>query len=157
MSGELVNVLEALGASLLYLLASYRLFSRLFFTEKLLLRPDMLEIITRTPFSYKARSFEWEYMGPLHYVGQEQKTDHPLIGKCYDYFGFETQEKLIHKLHTEGNMYFNYGGFPVRFGKGVYSWNAEEIVNMMQLYVGKKLQLGPEWARMVQEHETGDI
>ncbi len=156
LSGSLLNIAIALGASLMYMLAAYRFFSRVFHSEKLLLHPNVFEIISRTPFSYKARSFEWKHMGPLHYVGQEKKTDHPLIGKCYDYFGFETQEKLIHKLHNEGNMYFNYGGFPVRFGKGVYSWTAEEIVNMMQLYVGNKLLLGPEWAQMVQEHDFGD-
>jgi len=154
LSGSTLNIVLALGAALMYMLAAYRFFSRVFYSEKLLLHPDVFEIITRTPFSYKARSYEWQYMGPLHYVGQEQKTDHPLKGKCYDYFGFETQEKLIHKLHNEGNMYFNYGGFPVRFGKGVYSWNAEEIVNMMKLYVGKRLLLGPEWEHMVQQYET---
>lgn len=154
--GKVIDVVTITGAVLLYLLAAYRLLSRMFFKEKLLLQPNSLDIITRTPFSYKSHSFEWKYMGPLHYVGQGKKTDHPLVGKCYDYFGFETQEKLIHKLHNEGNMYFNYGGFPVRFGKSVYSWHAEEIVNMMQLYIGGKLLLGPEWAQMVQEHELGD-
>lgn len=156
LSGSIINIMTALGASLLYILAAFRFLSRVFFTEQLLLHADMLEIISRTPFSIKVRSFEWQYMGPLHYVGQEKKTDHPLMGKCYDYFGFETQEKLIHKLHNEGNLFFNYGGFSVRFGKGVYSWNAEEIVNMMQLYIGNKLLLGPEWAEMIQEHESSD-
>lgn len=155
-SAGAINTLTAIGASLLYMLAAYRLLSRVFFTEKLLLRPNTLDIITRTPFSYRSKSFEWAHMGPLHYVGQGKKTDHPLNGKCYDYFGFETQEKLIHKLHNEGNLYFNYGGFSVRFGKGVYSWNAEEVVNMMKLYVGNKLLLGPEWEQMVQEQEWGD-
>lgn len=156
LSGNVINFLTAIGAAILYLLASYRLLSRVFFSEKLLLRPNTLDIITRTPFVYKSRSYEWANMGPLHYVGQGKKTDHPLAGKCYDYFGFETREKLIHKLHNEGNMFFNYGGFSVRFGKGVYSWNGEEIVNMMKLYVGNKLLLGPEWEQMVQEQELGD-
>lgn len=153
---QVLNVLTVLGAVFLYMLATYRFFSRIFLKEKLLLNRYTLDIITRTPFSYKSRSFEWANMGPLHYVGQGKKTDHPLKGKCYDYFGFETQEKLIHNLHNEGNLYFNYGGFPVRFGKGIYSWSAEEIVDMMQLFIGNKLLLGPEWAQMVQEHELGD-
>lgn len=151
-----LNLVIAICAAALYLLASYRLLSRLFSTEKLLLKPDRLEIINRTPFHFKTRTYEWGYMGPLHYVGLEQKTDHPLKGNCYDYFGFETQEKLIHRLHTEGNMYFNYGGFPVRFGKGLYSWHAEGIVNMMKLYVGSALVLGPEWDKMIQEQETDE-
>lgn len=154
LGGDIINTLECTGAVILYLLASYRLLSRIFFSEKLILRPEVLEIITRTPFSYKARSFAWKHMGPLRYVGQDKKTEHPLAGKCYDYYGFETREKLIHRLHNEGNLYFNYGGFPIRFGKSVYSWNAEEIVNMMKLFIGNKLLLGPEWAQMVQEYEV---
>lgn len=153
---SIVDILIAVGASLLYLLAAYRLLSRLFYSEKLLLNRHTMDIVTRTPFSYKSKSFEWRHMGPLHYVGLDKKTDHPLMGKCYDYFGFETREKLIHRLHNEGNLYFNYGGFPVRFGKGVYSWDAEEIVNMMQIFIGQQLRLGPEWAQMVQEHELDD-
>lgn len=152
-----VGAAIAVGAAVLYLLASYRLMSRLLFKEKLLLRPERFEIITRTPFSYKARVYEWQHMGPLHYVGIEKKTDHPLKGNCYDYLGFETQEKLIHNLHSEGNLYFNYGGFPVRFGKGLYSWDAESIVNMMKLYVGNQLVLGPEWEQMVQENEADEM
>lgn len=154
LGGDIINTIQCVGAVVLYLLAAYRLLSRIFFSEKLILRPEVLEIVSRTPFSHKARTFEWRHMGPLHYVGQDKKTDHPLAGKCYDYYGFETREKLIHRLHNEGNLYFNYGGFPVRFGKSVYSWNAEEVVNMMKLYIGNKLTLGPEWAQMVQEYEV---
>lgn len=156
LSFSMGDLLSITGAMLLFMLATYRFFSRIFFKERLLLKRHTLDIITKTPFSYKCRTFNWAHMGPLHYVGQDKKTDHPLTGKCYDYFGFETQEKLIHKLHNEGNLYFNYGGFPIRFGKGIYSWKAEEVVNMMQLYIGNKLLLGPEWSQMVQEHELGD-
>lgn len=151
-----MDVLTAFGATFLYILAAYRFLSRVFFTERLLLRPERLEIITRTPFSFRSSGYEWQYMGPMHYTGQEKKTEHPLTGQCYDYFGFETQEKLIHKLHNEGNLFFNYGGFPVRFGKGLYSWDAEDVVNMMQLFIGNKLVLGPEWGHMIQENETDD-
>lgn len=149
-----ISIFTVTGAGLLYMLAAYRLLSRVFFKERLLLNVDRFEVITKTPFSFKTKVYEWRNMGPLHYVGHEKKTDHPLKGKCYDYFGFETQEKLIHHIHSEGNLYFNYGGFPVRFGKGVYSWDAEDIVNMMKLYIGNKLLLGPEWDNMVQEHEA---
>ena len=95
-------------------------------------------------------------MGPLHYVGKPEKTDHPLKGECYDYFGLETHEHLLQSLHHEGNLYFNYEGFPIRFARGVYSWHAEEMVRMMQLYTGNTLKLGPEWERMLQEQEWDD-
>lgn len=148
------DVLIAIGASALFMLAAYRFLSRMFCTEQLLLRRDSIDIINKTPFAFRARTFSYVHMGPLHYAGQGKKTDHPLKGKCYDYFGFETQEKLVQKLHNEGNLLFNYGGFPIVFGKGVYSWHAEEIISMMQLFTCGRLVLGPEWKQMAHEQET---
>ncbi len=148
-----LNAIAGLCAAVIYLFASYRFLSRMFTKEKLLLKPHYLQIINRSPFSFKVMEYDWEHIGPLHYVGEKRKTDHPLKGKVFDYFGFDTHEKLIHNLHHEGNLYFNYGGFSVRFGKGVYSWNAEEVVNMMLLYKGDKIVLGPEWDAIMHSHE----
>jgi hypothetical protein len=155
-SGNIINWIAGVGAAALYLLAGYRFLSRMLYVEKLFLDADSFTIIERSPFSQKERRYKWKEMGPLHYLGKSEKTDHPLKGGCYDYFGFETQEHLIQSLHQEGNLYFNYCGYPVRFARGVYSWDAEEMVNMMQLYAGDKFKLGMEWARMLQEHEWDD-
>ncbi len=149
---SLVNWLACLGASVLYLLAAYRFFSRMYYNETIVLDPEYITIINGTPFTQKIRRYEWEDIGPLHYVGKSSKTDHPLKGNCYDYFGFETQEQLIQNLHQNGNLYFNYAGFSVRFARAVYSWDAEEMVGLMKIYAGKRLRLGPEWKQM--EHES---
>lgn len=71
--------------------------------------------------------------------------------QCYDYFGFETQEQLIQDIHDEGNLYFNYEGYAVRFARGVYSWDAEEMVRIMKLYAGRSLKLAPEWKQLMQQ------
>ena len=147
------NTIAGICAGAIYLFASYRFISRMFTTEKLLLKPNYLQIITRSPFSYKVNEYDWEYIGPLHYVGEQRKTDHPLRSGVYDLFGFDGHEKLMQNLHKQGNLFFNYGGFSVRFGKGVYSWNAEEVVNMMRLYKGDKIVLGPEWDAIMQSQE----
>jgi hypothetical protein len=150
---NLLHATAGLGATVLYLLAAYRFLSRMFFEERLLIDGTSFIIIQRTPFSLKTRTYLWKEIGPLHYVGKETKTDHPLKGRSFDYLGFETQEHLIQSLHHDGNMYFNYRGLPVRFARGVYSWDAEEIVRMMKLYIGGGLRLGPEWDMMKEEQE----
>lgn len=132
-------------SAVLYLLASYRFISRTFYTEELWLDDTFLTVISSTPFKRKLNRYDWENIGPIHYIGKEVKTDHPLKGQCYDYFGFETQEQLIQNIHEEGNLYFNYGGYMVRFAKCVYSWDAEEMLDMMRLFAGNKLRLGKEW------------
>lgn len=145
--------IAGVGASVLYLLAAHRFLSRIFFTERILLEQTSLTIIKKTIFSQKVRRYDWRYIGTLHYEGKARKTDHPLKGKCFDYFGFETQEHLIQSLHDEGNLYFESIEGRVYFASGVFSWNAEEMVQMMKLFMGTSLKLGPEWKEMLQEQE----
>jgi hypothetical protein len=141
------------GAGVLYILAAVRFLSRISQREQLILTPHHFTIVRRSLITRGVQHYQWRYMGPLHYLGKDQKTDHPLKGISFDYFGFETNEHFIQNLHRDGSMYFHYHNCPVRFGRFVYSWHAEEIVSMMKLYIGNELQLGAEWKRMVQEQE----
>jgi hypothetical protein len=142
-----------IGASLIYVLAAHRFLNRIFLKERILLEQHSFTIIRKSIFSQHIRRYDWRHIGALHYEGVGTKTDHPLKGKCFDYFGFETQEHLIQSLHHEGNMYFDSMEGKVYFASGVYSWNAEEMVQLMKLYMGASLQLGPEWKEMLQEQE----
>jgi hypothetical protein len=147
------HMLAGMGASTLYLLAAHRLLARIFFNEQLFLDKASLTLIRKTLFSRHIRTFEWKHVGMLHYQGKATKTDHPLKGKCFDYFGFDTQEQVIQAIHHEGNLYFDSPLGKVYFASGVYSWNAEEMVQMMKLFIGTSLKLGPEWKEMLQEQE----
>ena len=148
---DTVHWIGCIGASLMYLLAANRFLARIFFTERLLLDQQCFTIIRKSLFSQNVRRYDWRQIGALHYEGKGRKTDHPLKGMCFDYLGFETQEHLIQSLHHDGNMYFDTLDGRVYFASGVYSWDAEELVQMMKLYIGSSLQLGPEWKEMLQE------
>jgi hypothetical protein len=152
-SAGFTHVFAGVCSVLIYPLATYRFLSRVFFNEQILVEQRGITIIRRTPFYRDMKSYYWSSIGPIHYVGRHKKTDHPLKGKYYDYFGFEAQENLIQSLHHNGNLFFNCGRNQVHFARGVYSWDAEKLVYMMKLYVGKQMQLGPEWEQMLQEHE----
>ena len=142
-----------IGASAIYLLAANRFLARMFFNERLLLDQQSFTIIKKSLFSQNIKRYDWRQIGTLHYEGKGRKTDHPLKGMCYDYLGFETQEHLIQSLHHNGNLYFDTKEGRVYFASGVYSWDAEEMVQMMKLYIGSSLQLGPEWKEMLQGQE----
>ena len=146
-----VNWTAAIGASTLYLLSAYRFLSRIFFSERILIDQYSLTLVKKTIFTQQVRRYDWQRIGMLHYEGKGTKTDHPLKGKCFDYFGFETQEHLIQSLHHDGNLYFETLEGRVYFAAGVYSWDAEDMVQIMKLYIGATLQLGPEWKEMLQE------
>ena len=153
---SVIHWTACIGSSFLYLLAAHRFLARMFFTERLILDQQSFTVIRKTIFSQQVQRYDWRQIGALHYEGKGHKTDHPLKGKCFDYFGFETQEQLIQTLHHAGNMYFETMEGRVYFASGVYSWNAEEMVQLMKLYVGASLQLGPEWKEMLQEQEFDD-
>ena len=146
-----VHWVACIGASSIYLLAANRFLSRMFFNERLLLDQQSFTIIKKSLFSQNIKRYDWRQIGTLHYEGKGRKTDHPLKGMCYDYLGFETQEHLIQSLHHNGNLYFDTNEGRVYFASGVYSWDAEEMVQLMKLYIGSSLQLGPEWQEMLQE------
>lgn len=152
-AASITHIITGIASTIIYFLASYRFLSRLFFNEKLVVDQNALTIIQRTPFYQKSAKYAWRNMGPIHYIGKMIKTDHPLKGGCYDYFGFETQEHLIQSLHHKGNVYFSYPGENIHFARGVYSWDAEKLIYMIKLFVGSTVQLGPEWAQMLQEQE----
>ncbi len=155
-SHNVVNWVAAVGASLLYLLASYRFLTRIFFSEQLVLDEKHITIIRKTFLSKQVNRYDWRHIGEMHYEGKTTKTDHPLKGKSFDYFGFDTQEHLIQSLHHEGNIYFDSPDGRIYFAPGVYSWDAEKLVQIMKLYSGTQLKLGPEWKEMLQEQELDD-
>ena len=146
-----------LGAGMLYFLAARRFLIRMFFSESIILDEKCIAFVKKTIFSRQVRRYDWRLLGALHYEGKAEKTDHPLKGWCFDYFGFETQEQIIQTLHRDGNLFFDTSEGKLYFASGVYSWDAEEMVQMMKMYIGNYLILGPEWAEMLQAHEMDDV
>lgn len=144
------------GSCILYFLAGRRFLQRVSLTESVILDPYCISFVKKTILSKKIRKYQWEALGQLHYEGQARKTDHPLKGKTFDYFGFETHEHIIQILHKNGNLYFDTPEGRLYFAVGVYSWHAEEMVQMMKMYMGNYLRLGPEWEQMLQTHEMDD-
>lgn len=146
-----VKACTTVGATLLYLLAAFRFSSNLSFREQLLLTDQYFIIIHRKLFQKKVQRFYWKDISPLRYAGQAPKTSHPLKGAHYDFWGFDSHENLVQSLHQEGNICFRYGREEIRFGRNVYSWHAEELVRMMQLYAGKSIRVDPVWEEMMEE------
>lgn len=141
---SLFDIFISICSSALYIVASYRFLVRMFSKEMILLNEYDIVLVRKTIFAARQRHFSWSGISPLYYIGQVQKTAHPLKGNSFDYFGFDTHEHLIQRLHHEGNLYFYYGGQPIHFARNIYSWHAEEMIGMMKLFAGDKLRLAPE-------------
>lgn len=145
-----------IGASVLYFLAARRFLLRVSLKESIILDDRYISFVKKSLISKKTRKYDWRMLGPLHYEGQVKKTDHPLKGRSFDYLGFETHEHIIQILHKNGNLYFDTPEGRMYFAVGLYSWHAEEMVQMMRMYMGNYLRLGPEWEQMLQTPEMDD-
>ncbi len=94
-------------------------------------------------FSRKHHSvYELNRISDFQYHGKAKKTDHPLKGGVYDYFGFETNELVIAEVHNEGNLSFLYDNKLVNFGREVYSWDAEKLNELFSQITNNQLQIG---------------
>ncbi|HTN47398.1 MAG TPA: hypothetical protein VL098_13695 [Flavipsychrobacter sp.] len=146
-----VGLLLGIGASVLYVLASYRLASRIYYREKIEITPHHFVLTTQTLISKKTYAYDWRCIGTLHYIGKD--IQNTCGSDCYDYLNFNKHELLLQDLHHSGNLFFTYKDEPVRFARGIYSWHAEEIVRMIQLYAGNNLKLGAEWKHLIETSE----
>jgi hypothetical protein len=57
---------------------------------------------------------------------------HPLAGEAFDYLGFQTEQQVINEMHGDNRLALDYEGVTVKFGKNVYSWEFDEIVNLLK-------------------------
>ncbi len=153
---NLVSWIAVFGATLIYLLATYRLLSRFVFSEQLLLDTHYVTIIRKTLLSRKAVRYDWKHIGTLHFEGMQKKAYRSFVKRYFDHLNLGGQQYHMKGLPSEGNMYFDADGGRLYFAPGVYSSDAERLVQIMKLYTGTSLKLGPEWEDMLQEQEYGD-
>ena len=119
----------------------WRYFSRISNKETIFINADTLKIIISSINRKVATEYEISKISDLKYRGKAVKTDHPLKGQSYDYFGFETQELVIAEVHNEGNLSFVYDDKIVCFGRNVYSWDAVEINEILHKITKGHLQI----------------
>lgn len=155
-SNSVIHWVSVVGASLLYILASYRFFTRIFFNEQLVLDTQYITLVKKTFLSRQVNRYDWKHIGEMHFEAKTKKVGHPLKGKYFDYFGFDAPGHFVRVHRQEGILYFDTYDGRIYFAGGVSASDAEKLVQIMKLYLGAQLKLGPEWKEMLQEQEMDD-
>lgn len=149
---RVIGSLEAMGALLIFSIAFYRFISRYFYYEKLILTSQQFSISIKRYFHQSIQTYQWRDMGAIHYSGFDDCTT--MNCESYDCLNFKSQKLLLGDLHQEGNLHFAYQkSLTINFARGVYTWDAEEIIRMIQLFAGDGIQLGKEWEHIGQTIE----
>jgi hypothetical protein len=136
---QLVAFFLLLPIDLLFIVGGARFVIKIFDDEEITISSDALTIRERKWLIKKSNVYSLQDVHDVCYTGYAKKTDHPLKGNSYDYFGFETREKEISRLHDEGHVNFQYNNKTVRFGSNLCTWDAQRISDVMSEFTNGKL------------------
>lgn len=141
---EALFALLVIATGILTAYLAVRAAARFTYNEKIFIDSTHITLIQSTCFRKTVRSFDLAGIGPLRYYFPENEAVAPTC-RPGDLFCHGHSAPLRRALAHSGNLFFTYGDKRVYFGKGVYSWHAEELAFYLRLYCGNALQFGPEW------------
>lgn len=126
----LLGVLFGIGS----IIVSYRFINKAIMREQLLVTEGHMNYIRRGVVVMDNRSFDMAAVSGFRLLDKPDVARHPLAGISMDYLGFQTMEHLIHELHGDNRLAFDYQGRTVKFGENIYSWDFEQILGIMKEY-----------------------
>ncbi len=122
-----------------YFLVSFSFLKQIFRSEKMILGSTYLILEQGGLFVKSSEYFELGKIDQINFSDKEFKlADHPLKSEHIDYFGFETQDKVIANAHKNDKLQFQYEGRMISFGKDIFSWDYEII---LKEFITRKLKL----------------
>ncbi len=128
---------------------------RFTFREKIFVDATHITLVQSYGFSKSVRSFDLKNIGRLRYL-QTHDADVAPVCRPGDLFCDAHAPQLRRALSERENLCFSYAGEQVFFGRGVYSWHAEELALYFQLYCGNAIVLGPEWEALLQDTQEAE-
>lgn len=134
----LMNLI-VLAIIIVYFLVSYSFLKQIFRSEKMILGSTYLILEKGGLLVKSSEYFELGKIDQINFSDKEFKlADHPLKSEHIDYFGFETQDKVIANAHKNDKLQFQYEGQTISFGKDLFSWDYELI---LQEFSSRKMKL----------------
>jgi len=119
-----------------YLFAGYRFLNKALQTEKLVVAKNTLTVSISGFLSRKSVTYNTKFISNLRHLDKPVTTNHPLAGQTVDYLGFQTEQQVINELHGDNRIAFDYNGRTIKFGQNIYSWDFEEIENILLTVTG---------------------
>jgi len=127
-------------ASLVCLIASYRFINKAFMSEQLFTNKNQLQLIKTGFLTKKKKSYDTTKISRLRNLNKPQLTRHPLAGDSFDYLGFQTEQQVINEMHGDNRLAFDYEGRTISFGQNIYSWEFDELENLLSDITGIDLK-----------------
>lgn len=132
-------ILFGLAISGAFFWAAYRFLNKALESERILVNKQTFQIIRTGLPNFKDRSFDLAKISNFRLLGKPELSRHPLAGESIDYLGFQTEQAVINEMHGDDRIAFTYEGRTITFGENIWSWQFDEIENLLFEVTGKHL------------------
>lgn len=137
----------SIGMSIGFLVISYRFIKKALFAEKLYINKNLLTI-SKGGFLYGSSfSYDISLISNFRHLDKPEITKHPLAGESFDYFGFQTEQKVINEMHGDNRLAFDYNGTTITFGENIYSWEFGELEVLLYDITGNDFRYTDEFEK----------
>jgi hypothetical protein len=126
------TILLALCAA--QLISSYRFAHAAMLQEHIFIDGKELFLITKGIGTRKRLVFDLASITNFRSLEKPVMAAHPLAGQSFDYLGFQTEQQVINEMHGDNRVAFDYEGKTIKFGKNIYSWEFDEILDTLKKY-----------------------
>jgi hypothetical protein len=135
-SNDTISIIFRIVSTIASYIASFRFFNKAVLFEKMQISNQELKWMEKSLIKSKVLSFDIKEISNFRFIEKGTIAPHPLAGQSMDYFGFETQEKLIGQLGGDKQIAFDYKGKTICFGADLYSYEFDEIKSVFDKEAG---------------------
>jgi hypothetical protein len=114
--------------------ASYRFGRSATLQEEIFIDAKELILMVKGIGIMKRQVFDLALVTQFRFLDKPVMAPHPLAGESFDYLGFQTEQQVINEMHGDNRIAFDYNGMTIKFGKNIYSWDFDEILQLLRSY-----------------------
>jgi hypothetical protein len=110
---------------------AYRFINKALLSERMFIDGKDLFLITLGLTFKKRQTFDLALISNFRLLEKPEMAKHPLAGQSFDYLGFQTEQQVINEMYGDNRLAFDYEGRTIQFGKDIYSWDFDEIKQLL--------------------------
>jgi len=125
------------AAFILFLIIGKKFLEQVFFQEYIILNKEQIKIYHKTFLQEKEQVFNLNELKHFGFAGQQKYTHNAMHSEVMDITGLEANEKELQYIIDKGTLEIETETSKHRFGKNLASWDAEEIIYKVEMFLGR--------------------
>ncbi len=125
------------AAFVLFLIIGKKFLEQVFFQEYILLNKQNIKIYHKTFLQEKETIIAINEIKHFGFAGQQPYTHNAMHSEVMDITGLQAGEKELQYVIDKGTLEIETEHLKHRFGKNLASWDAEEIIYKVEMFLGR--------------------